>query len=112
MRLVITSPPYVGLIDYHEQHRYAYELLGLNWNEESEIGRAKRGTSQTAQQSYVDNIEQVFRNVSRFLRDGSRLVVVVHDRRDLYQDIARRLGFEIETELRRHVNRRTGRRGW
>jgi hypothetical protein len=25
---VVTSPPYPGLIDYHEQHRYAYELLG------------------------------------------------------------------------------------
>ena len=24
---VFTSPPYPGLIDYHEQHRYAYELL-------------------------------------------------------------------------------------
>src|SRR5207302_535083 len=24
---VVTSPPYPGLIDYHEQHRYAYELL-------------------------------------------------------------------------------------
>ena len=108
--LVVTSPPYVGLIDYHEQHRYAYELLGLEWNEESEIGRAKRGTSQTAQQSYVDNIEEVFRNVKRYLKEDSRLVVIVHDRRDLYQDIARRLDFEVETELRRHVNRRTGRR--
>ena len=108
--LVVTSPPYVGLIDYHEQHRYAYELLGLKWNEESEIGRAKQGTSQTAQQSYVDNIEQVFRNVRHSLKDGSRMVVVVHDRRDLYQDIARRLDFEVETELHRHVNRRTGRR--
>jgi hypothetical protein len=26
---VLTSPPYPGLIDYHEQHRYAYELPGL-----------------------------------------------------------------------------------
>ncbi len=26
---IVTSPPYPGLIDYHEQHRYAYELLGL-----------------------------------------------------------------------------------
>ncbi len=108
--LVITSPPYVGLIDYHEQHRYAYELLGLNWNEELEIGRAKKGTSQTAQQSYVDNIEMVFRNVKKYLKEDSRLVVIVHDRRDLYQDIAKRLDFEVETELRRHVNRRTGRR--
>ena len=24
---VVTSPPYVGLIDYHQQHQYAYELL-------------------------------------------------------------------------------------
>ena len=108
--LVVTSPPYVGLIDYHEQHRYAYELLGLPWNEESEIGAAKRGASQTAQQSYVNNIEQVFRNVKQYLREGSRLVVIVHDRRDLYQAIASRLGFVVETELRRHVNRRTGRR--
>lgn len=108
--LVVTSPPYVGLIDYHEQHRYAYELLGLPWNEEAEIGAAKRGTSQTAQQSYIDNIEQVFRNVKQYLREGSRVVVIVHDRRDLYQEIASRLGFVVETELRRHVNRRTGRR--
>ena len=27
---VVTSPPYPGLIDYHEQHRYAYELLQLD----------------------------------------------------------------------------------
>src|SRR5262249_60027900 len=33
---ILTSPPYPGLIDYHEQHRYAYELLGLDdrrWRE-------------------------------------------------------------------------------
>jgi hypothetical protein len=30
VRRVLTSPPYPGLIDYHEQHRYAYELLGLD----------------------------------------------------------------------------------
>ena len=26
---LITSPPYPGRIDYHGQHRYAFELLGL-----------------------------------------------------------------------------------
>ena len=46
--LVITSPPYVGLIDYHEQHRYAYELLGLDWNAEHEIGPAARGKFQSS----------------------------------------------------------------
>ena len=47
--LVITSPPYVGLIDYHEQHKYAYELLGLPWKAESEIGSASNGNSRRAQ---------------------------------------------------------------
>ena len=41
---VVTSPPYPGLIDYHEQHRYAYELLGLDDRRELELGpgRARR----------------------------------------------------------------------
>ena len=108
--LVVTSPPYVGLIDYHEQHRYAYELLGLNWNEDAEIGSAKRGASQSAQTAYRENIEQVFRNVMDRLNSDARVVVVIHDRRNLYREIASHLGLEIETELHRHVNRRTGRR--
>ena len=108
--LVITSPPYVGLIDYHGQHRYAYELLGLDWNEESEIGRAKLGASRSAQAAYKESIELVFRNVRRYLKPDATLVVIVHDRRSLYHDIADSLGFKIETELHRHVNRRTGRR--
>ena len=40
---VITSPPYPGLIDYHEQHRYAYELLGLDDRRELELGAADAG---------------------------------------------------------------------
>jgi len=42
---IITSPPYVGLIDYHEQHRYAYELFNLKDKSNKEIGRKKNGTS-------------------------------------------------------------------
>jgi hypothetical protein len=33
-----------GLIDYHEQHRYAYELLGLDDRRELELGAAEAGT--------------------------------------------------------------------
>ena len=42
---VLTSPPYPGLIDYHEQHRYAYELLGLEDLGSLELGKGatKRG---------------------------------------------------------------------
>ena len=108
--LVLTSPPYVGLIDYHEQHRYAYELLNLRWNEGSEIGAARLGNSQTAQKTYLDQIEQVFCNVKQYLTKNARLVVVVHDRKDLYTGLAERLNFRIESEIHRKVDRRTGRR--
>ena len=50
---VVTSPPYPGLIDYHEQHRYAYELLGLDDRREREVGAAARGTSRAALEEYV-----------------------------------------------------------
>jgi hypothetical protein len=109
--LVITSPPYVGLIDYHGQHRYAYELLGLESRDEQEIGPAFGGGSQTAVARYVEDMTGAFRNAMRALEPGSRMVVVVHDRRDLYDEIGRRLGVKTEYRLGRHVNRRTGRRG-
>ncbi len=108
--LVITSPPYVGLIDYHEQHRYAYELLGLPWRAEEEIGRASNGNSQRAQREYVDNITAVFRNVKRSLSEDGRMVVIVNDKFGLYDEIRERTGMSLEHRLERHVNRRTGRR--
>ena len=53
---VLTSPPYPGLIDYHEQHRYAYELLGLDDRRELEVGAAAAGTSRAALAAYSDGI--------------------------------------------------------
>ena len=38
------------------------------------------------------------------------MLVVVNDRRDLYPEILARAGLQLEERLRRHVNRRTGRR--
>ncbi|MBI2886838.1 MAG: site-specific DNA-methyltransferase [Chloroflexi bacterium] len=108
--MILTSPPYVGLIDYHEQHRYAYELLEMPMQEEQEIGAAKRGASETAQRAYIENIGTVFRNLREGLPADGVAVIVVHDRRRLYEGLAEQLGYRQELELRRHVNRRTGRR--
>ena len=107
---IITSPPYPGLIDYHEQHRYAYELLGLADRRQAELGAAKRGTSRSALVDYCDGIVDVLRNVRRTLRPGAPIAIVVNDRRDLYPAILERAGLELEERYRRHVNRRTGRR--
>ena len=107
---VVTSPPYPGLIDYHEQHRYAYELLGLDEHREVELGRPAKGTSRAALQEYVDGIADVFRNVRETLRLGAPVCIVVNDRRGLYPEILSRAGLRLEDRLERHVNRRTGRR--
>jgi len=107
---VVTSPPYPGLIDYHEQHRYAYELLGLDDRRELEVGAAAAGTSKRALAAYADGIVLVLRNVADALRPGAPVAIVVNDRRDLYPEILERAGLRLDERLRRHVNRRTGRR--
>jgi hypothetical protein len=107
---VVTSPPYPGLIEYHEQHRYAYELLGLQDRRGDELGRSGLGTSRGALAEYVDGIAAVLRNVRTALAPEAPVCIVVNDRRDLYPDILRRAGLRLEERLERHVNRRTGRR--
>jgi hypothetical protein len=107
---VVTSPPYPGLIDYHEQHRYAYELLGLADLREQEIGAAAGGASKAALGGYVDGISQVFAACAAALRRRGRIVIVVNDRRELYAEILERAGLTLEQQYQRHVNRRTGRR--
>jgi hypothetical protein len=104
---VVTSPPYPGLIDYHEQHRYAYELLGLEECRELELGK---GSSRAALRAYREGVAAVFANVRGCLARGAPVVVVVNDRRELYPEILERAGLRLEERYRRHVNRRTGRR--
>jgi hypothetical protein len=104
---VITSPPYPGLIDYHEQHRYAYELLGLEECRELELGK---GTSRAALAAYCAGVAAVLANARRSLRPGAPVVIVINDPRDLYPEILERAGLGLEERYRRHVNRRTGRR--
>jgi hypothetical protein len=104
---VLTSPPYPGLIDYHEQHRYAYELLGLEDRGPQELGH---GSSRDAIAEYVTGVAEVLQRSSACARRDAPIVVVVNDRRDLYPEILARAGLRLEHRLRRHVNRRTGRR--
>jgi hypothetical protein len=107
---VVTSPPYPGLIDYHEQHRYAYELLGLDDRREAELGAGARGTTRRALADYSDGIVAALGNAAEALRPGAPVLIVVNDRRDLYPEILERAGLRLDERLRRHVNRRTGRR--
>jgi hypothetical protein len=100
--LVLTSPPYPGLIDYHEQHAYAFELLGLERRDEDEIGRGVTG--------YCEDVAAVLARAAGALRPRGKLVIVVNDRRELYEGILEAAGLRLQDRLVRHVNRRTGRR--
>jgi hypothetical protein len=107
---IITSPPYPGLIDYHEQHRYAYELLGLEDRRVEEIGAAAAGQSRSAVRTYVDAMVGVFMNASGQLPSGAPVIIVVNDSKELYPEIIEGAEMHLEERLTRHVNRRTGRR--
>ncbi len=107
---VITSPPYPGLIDYHEQHRYAYELLGLIDRRDQEIGAASSGRSRSALGAYVDAMSSVFDNAASQLPRDSWVLIVVNDSQNLYPAILENAGVVLDERITRHVNRRTGRR--
>lgn len=107
---IITSPPYPGLIDYHEQHRYAYELLGLEDRRNEEIGPAARGQARNAVRSYVAAMIGVFKNAHAQLPPGARVIIVVNDSKALYPEILEESSLHLDERLTRHVNRRTGRR--
>ena len=107
---VITSPPYPGRIDYHEQHRYAFELLGLDDRRTDEIGAAARGVGRGVIADYVRDMTAVFRNARAHTRAGGMVVIVIDDSRGLYDTILDRAGLTVVDRRRRHVNRRTGRR--
>jgi len=107
---IITSPPYVGLIDYHEQHAYGYHLLNLEDQREKEIGPASNGANGNARLKYQEDITTVFKNAANSVKPGSRFIVIAGDRHNLYDSIAEGAGLEVESIIQRHVNRRTGRR--
>lgn len=104
---VFTSPPYVGQIDYHDQHIYAYELFGIPRNDGLEIGPKSKGKGRAAQQKYVEDIAAVFRNVLPALRDDAKIFIVANDRFKLYPEIARQSGMRIVEEFHRAVTKRT-----
>ncbi len=106
--MVFTSPPYVGLIDYHEQHKYAYELLGLRNNNTREIGPAKNGQSEQARKDYIKGINDVILHSRDFMAKDAIMAIVVCDKFSLYNPES--VGFKSVGRVERHVNRRTGRR--
>ena len=106
---VFSSPPYVGQIDYHEQHAYAYDLFGFERKDELEIGPLYKGQGMEAKKSYVDGISQVLLNSKKFLADNFDVFLVANDKWNLYPQIAKKAGMKIVNQYKRPVLNRTER---
>ena len=77
-------------------------------SESSERPRRARAAPRSTR--IVQGVAEVLARAADALRPGAPVLVVVNDRRDLYPEILERAGLRLEQRLRRHVNRRTGRR--
>ncbi len=106
---VFTSPPYVGQIDYHEQHAYAYELFNIPRADDKEIGPLYKGQGNKAKEEYVEGVSKVLKNVSRFVKSDGNFFIVANDKYHLYPKIAEKAGLKIVHQFKRPVLNRTER---
>ena len=104
---IFSSPPYVGLIDYHEQHAYAYDLFGFQRKDDLEIGPLFRGQGKEAKQSYIQGISDVLNNCKKYLTDDFDVFLVANDKYNMYPTIAENAGMKIVNQFKRPVLNRT-----
>ena len=104
---IFSSPPYVGMIDYHEQHAYAYDLFGFERNDELEIGPLFKGKGRDARQSYIIGISNVLKNCTKYLATQYTVFLVANDKYNLYPSIAENAGMQIVNQYKRPVLNRT-----
>ncbi len=103
IRGIFSSPPYVGLIDYHEQHAYAYEIFGFERKDELEIGSLVKGQGKEARDSYTHGIAEVLKNCKRYLQDDYNIFLVANDKFNLYPKIAELSKMKIVNQFKRPV---------
>jgi DNA modification methylase len=79
--LVITSPPYINVFNYHQQYRKSVELLGYDVLDiaKSEIGANRKNRSNRFKTviSYCYEIKDVLLELSRVTKKNTRVVFIV-----------------------------------
>jgi hypothetical protein len=104
---IFSSPPYVGLIDYHEQHAYAYDLFGFQRKDDMEIGPLFKGQGKEAKQSYIQGISNVLNNCKKYLVKDYNIFLVANDKYNMYPTIAENAEMKIVSQFKRPVLNRT-----
>ncbi len=106
---IFSSPPYVGLIDYHEQHAYAYELYNFPRNDNLEIGPLSSGQGRASKDAYIIGISAVLNNCKKYLAKDYNVFLVANDNYNLYPTIAEKTSMQIVNQFKRPVLNRTER---
>jgi len=106
---IFSSPPYVGMIDYHEQHAYAYDLFGFRRQDELEIGPLYKGQGTAAKESYINGISEVLNNCKKYFAPDYNIFLVANDKYGMYPKIAEKAGMIIINNFNRPVLNRTER---
>ncbi len=79
--LIVTSPPYINVFNYHQNHRQAMELMGWDMLRiaRSEFGsnRKNRGNRFLTVVQYAIDILQALLEMRRIIRSSGRVVIVV-----------------------------------
>ncbi len=104
---IFSSPPYVGLINYHEQHAYAYDLFGFERNDTLEVGPLYKGQGKEARNSYIEGVAHVLLNSKRYLQEDYDIFLVANDKYNMYPTIAEKGGMKIVHTYKRPVLNRT-----
>jgi hypothetical protein len=100
---IFSSPPYVGLINYHEQHAYAYDIFGFKRKDELEIGPLYKGRGKEAKDSYIQGIADVLINCKKYLKKDYNVFLVANDKFKLYPNIADLSDMKIVNQFKRPV---------
>lgn len=93
--LVVTSPPYAGMIDYALAHRLLY--LWMNWDlsedKNSEIGARFKRKRRNLLNEYLADMEECWKEIIRVLKPGRACAVILGESRK-YPGAARQV-FEL-----------------
>lgn len=100
---IFSSPPYVGLIDYHQQHAYAYDLFGFDRKDELEIGPLSNGQGVAARKSYTQGVADVLNNSKQYFKEDYNVFLVANDKYGLYPKIAQMANMKIINQYKRPV---------
>lgn len=79
--ITITSPPYINVLNYHQQYRKSMEYL--SWNilgiAKNEVGsnRKNRGNRFYSVEDYIKDMTDIIRNTIHATKQGGRIIYVV-----------------------------------